>query len=225
MPVRHVLKAGECLQSLALSYGFKDGKTLYDAPDNADLRSKRSSPEEVAPGDVVMVPDRKKRDVSVALGKANKFACKTPAGVLRVHVCDEAGKPLASKPYALSLKGKKLEGTTSSDGLVEQPVPMKATAATLVVYDTASKDEGRWTWTLRVASLDAPETPTGAWQRLANLGYWSPAEQAPSGTAPDANAVDPLAMAIRAFQHDEQLDESGRLDDPTRARLVQRHGL
>lgn len=230
MPVRHVLEAGECLESLARRHGFKDGKTIYDGPDNADLRKKRAAPADVMPGDTVVIPDRKKRDIAINKGKVNRFKIHLPEAMLRVHVCDEAGQPLAGKPYELTIYDDTVEGKTTSDGAVEAPVSLNVKAAKLVVYDSAAKDGARWVWSLKIANLDAPETRAGAWQRLANLGYWSPGEapeqtNSSAGALSDESWVDPLALAIRAFQHDEQLDETGRIDDATRKRLVERHGL
>lgn len=229
MSARHVLESGECLQSLALQHGFKDGQTIYDAPDNADLRQKRASPGEVAPGDVVVIPDRKTRDLPLTKGKVNKFKVQVPTGILRVHVCDEAGQALTGKPYELTIKDNTIEGKTTSDGAVEEPVALNAASGSLVVYDSNAKDDARWIWSFRIADLEAPETRVGAWQRLANLGYWSSAEppedSSGSATTQSSDPLDPLVLAIRAFQHDEQLDESGRIDDDTRKRLVERHGV
>jgi hypothetical protein len=229
MPVRHVLQPGECLQSLARRHGFKDGQTIYDGPDNSDLRQKRAAPADVMPGDAVVIPDRKTRDIALAKGKINKFKIHVPDAILRVHVSDEAGKALAGKPYELTIGDHTAEGKTTSDGVVEAQVSLSATAGKLVVYDTAAQDGARWVWSLRIANLDPPESRAGAWQRLANLGYWSPAEPAEQSTssaaAPPAGSNDPLVLAIRAFQHDEKLDDTGRVDDATRKRLVERHGV
>jgi len=229
MPVRHVLERGECLQSLALQHGFKDGQTIYDGPDNADLRHKRAAPAEIVPGDVVVIPDRTPRELPLTKGKPNRFKVQVATGMLRIHVCDEAGQALAGKPYELKIKDDTVEGKTTSDGAVEEPVRLNAIAGMLVVYESNAKDGARWIWSLRIANLEAPETRAGAWQRLANLGYWSPEEPAEESTSPANNPadnpLDPLVLAIRAFQHDEQLDESGRIDDPTRKRLVERHGV
>ena len=181
------------------------------------------------PGDVVVIPDRIPRELPLTKGKPNRFKVQVPAGMLRVYVCDEAGQALAGKPYELKIKDDTVEGKTTSDGAVEEPVRLNAIAGTLVVYESNAKDGARWIWSLRIANLEAPETRAGAWQRLANLGYWSPEEPAEESTSPANNPadnpLDPLVLAIRAFQHDEQLDESGRIDDPTRKRLVERHGV
>src|SRR5256885_4806087 len=135
MPVRHVLEPGECLQSLALQHGFKDGKTIYDGPDNSDLRKKRAAPGEVAPGDTVVIPDRKPRELPVTKRKINRFKAHVPDALVRVHVCDEAGQALAGKPYELSIKDKTIEGKTTSDGAAEESVPFTAQSAKLVVYE------------------------------------------------------------------------------------------
>jgi hypothetical protein len=230
MPIRHILQAGECLQSLAWMRGFAAAKTIYDAPENAALRKKRSSPAAVTVGDEVFVPDPRKHEVSLPTGEVHRIVVKSPRAMVRIEVRDEAGEPLASKPYLLVIGGKKLEGTTTGEGVVEQPVPLDATDGTLIVHDKSSKDEGRWSWRLTIADLAAPETRRGVSQRLANLGYWGAGDPEDQDDATPAAVGepaprDPLVLALRAFQHDEKLDESGRLDDDTRARLVERHGI
>jgi N-acetylmuramoyl-L-alanine amidase len=229
MPTPHTLKPGECLQSLAQAYGFKEGKQIYDAAENAELRQKRPAPADVAPGDAVVIPDRTRRPLALETGKVHRFVVTLPAAMLRLEVRDEAGEPLAGKPYELHVGDAKLAGTTTGDGVVEQPVPLEVDVATLVVHESAAKDEGRWSWRLRLASLEAPETLRGAWQRLTNLGYWSgdeaPEEAAEDENAPEPTMRDPLVFAIRAFQHDEQIEETGRLDAAMKSRLKERHGI
>jgi hypothetical protein len=225
MAVRHVLESGECLQSLASAYGLADGKQIYDAPDNAALRKQRKSPAAVAPGDEVSIPEPKKYQATLPSNEVHRIVLDTPKAMLRIEVRDEAGEPLASKPYQLMIGKETLEGTTTGAGLVEQPIPLSATEGTLVVHEKASKDEGRWSWRLKLADLEGPETRRGAWQRLANLGYWSAGAPPDDSAGPGDPARDAFTAALRAFQHAEALDESGQLDDATRARLVERHGI
>lgn len=52
----HTVKAGECLSSIAASYGFRDYRTICDHPSNAAFRAKRPNPNLIYPGDVVMIP-------------------------------------------------------------------------------------------------------------------------------------------------------------------------
>jgi hypothetical protein len=220
------------LQSLAAAHGFGDGKRIFDDPDNDDLRKKRKSPADVAPGDLVVIPKRRLKTVRLQTGKVHTILVKRPSTLLRVQVCDETGQPLGAKPYQLTIGGRTIEATTTAEGVVEQSVPVDAKTARLVVHEAASRDQGRWAWRLRLAALAGPETRRGSWQRLVNLGYWSSSED-PAATgegedasqAADDSARDPMVLALRAFQHDEKLEETGRLDDATRARLVERHGI
>jgi len=250
MPKEHRLDPGECLQSLALGNGFKDGKAIYDAPENADLRNLRVVPAAVAPGDTVVIPDRKPRTLSLPTEKVHKIVVRRPKALLRVQVCDEAGEPLASKPYELTLGKTTIKDTTTGAGLIEQPLPLDVTDAKLIVHEKGSKDEGRWRWHLTMATLEGSDTPRGQWQRLVNLGYWCEpdsgdgdadevgdegGETAAGGDAADGDdedgddeddvPMDSFALAVRAFQHDEGLDETGEVDDDTRDRLIKRHGI
>ncbi len=244
MPKEHQLEAGECLQSLALANGFGDGKTIYDAAENADLRKARAVPAAVAPGDTVVIPDRKPRTLSLPNEQVHKLVVQRPKAVLRVVVCDEAGQPIAGKSYELTLGETKIQGTTTGDGVVEQPLPLDVSEATLIVHEESSKDQGRWRWHLTMATLEGSDTPHGQWQRLVNLGYWcapgssegeedededededESEDESEDGDEEDDPPMDSFALAVRAFQHDEGLDESGEIDDDTRERLVKRHGI
>jgi hypothetical protein len=216
---------------LASAKGLRDGKTIFEFADNADLRSKRRVPADVTKGDTVVIPDPRPKTTYGATDALHQFRVSIPQTMLRVEVHDDFGKPIGSKPYKLHLQDDIIEGTTTGEGLIEQPVPLDAAEATLVVYATAGKDEGHWCWRIQIADLDPPETAAGSWERLCNLGYWNSLEPPADPDGPDADSAkddmsrDPLVLAIRAFQHDEQLEETGRFDDATRAKLVERHGI
>ena len=55
---QHMVKEGECLDSIALDHGFADWRTIYDHPKNTDLRSKRPDPNVIHPGDKLFIPDK-----------------------------------------------------------------------------------------------------------------------------------------------------------------------
>ena len=262
MPKEHQLDPGDCLQSLALANGFGDGKKIYDAPENADLRKLRAVPAAVAPGDTVVIPDLKPRTLSLPNEQVHNLVVRRPKAVLRVVVCDEAGEPIAGKSYELTLGETTIQGTTTGDGVVEQPLPLDVTEATLLVHEESSKDQGRWRWHLTMATLEGSDTPRGQWQRLVNLGYWCEPDSSDDDGEADADEdsggddaaasgdegddgggdaedgdedgdeddadeppMDSFALAVRAFQHDEGLDESGEIDDDTLDSLIKRHGI
>jgi hypothetical protein len=68
MPTTHLVEEGECPSSIAKRFGFRIWRTIYDDPSNATLRRKRPDPNVLAPGDVVMIPDREPRQEPGATG-------------------------------------------------------------------------------------------------------------------------------------------------------------
>lgn len=230
MPERRPLAYGECLQVLAAAQGFRDGGDVFSSAGNAALRNKRASPPDVAPGDEVEIPDPRQKSLGAAADRRHKFQVTIPKALLRIKVLDDAGQPIASKSFRLTLGDGPISGTTAGDGIIELPVPLDLVSGELRVYSGSNDTEGRWCWRVEIAGLDAPEITRGAWQRLTNLGYWStgeppPDDGDPNAAAPDDQSRDPLVLALRAFQHDEGLEESGTFDDATRQKLVEAHGI
>ncbi len=70
-------------------------------------------------------------------------------------------------------------------------------------------------WHLTLADLPPLDTPHGVRRRLKNLGYY----RVVPGQTGSAEAV-----AIQAFQKDQGLEPTGKLDDATKAKLQQVHG-
>lgn len=66
MSTNHVVKSGETLSQIARRHGFQRWRLLWDAPENADLRSLRGAPEALRPGDAVVIPARNPRQHPVA---------------------------------------------------------------------------------------------------------------------------------------------------------------
>jgi peptidoglycan hydrolase-like protein with peptidoglycan-binding domain len=66
---------------------------------------------------------------------------------------------------------------------------------------------------VRVGHLDPPATTSGARQRLDHLGY-----HRPTGAGPDDDA-----RALRQFQRDHGLPETGEADEATRRALEDAH--
>jgi hypothetical protein len=63
----HIVRPGDCLSSLADAYGLSSWHVIYDAPENADFRSKRDNPNLVYPGDEIYIPDPAPRAVKVPM--------------------------------------------------------------------------------------------------------------------------------------------------------------
>lgn len=69
---------------------------------------------------------------------------------------------------------------------------------------------------MRVEQLPPAATPKGALMRLKNLGYF----EGVAGDAIDRGGE----SALRQFQKDHEIDESGKLDAATASELEKVHG-
>lgn len=204
--MKHVIRQGECLPSVAARYGFA-WKTVWDHPANAALRQRRPSPAALVPGDEVEIPERQPRTATAATGQTASF---TAAGVMLRLRLVERGAPLAQAACTLTVDGRPVEATTDGEGMLEVALPRTATRARLAI-------DGRPdALTLLLGHLDPASEVSGQQGRLQNLGLWSGAlDGAPS---------EALRWAIRAFQSGHGLPETGEADRATQERLVEAHG-
>ena len=61
MSERHVGQPGDHVSRIADENGFGSWETLWDHPDNAELKAKRKNPNVLAEGDEVAIPEKKKK--------------------------------------------------------------------------------------------------------------------------------------------------------------------
>jgi type VI secretion system secreted protein VgrG len=160
-------------------------------------------------------------------GDTIKLNCDAPAGdeddappppapkSFQVIVTDAYHQPLADKAYQLVVEGVVLEGTTSGDGRVEQDVSPTALSGELTVFLEKKGESPKLVFPLKLSDVPPVDTPIGMRTRLKNLGYQR---------AGAAGEGDGDAGAVRAFQRDHGLPESGEFDEATRAKLTERHG-
>lgn len=198
----------ESLAALARRHGFL-GKTIWEHADNATLRERRTNPNILNAGDVVTIPDRVERTERCATEKTHVFKKLGDKIELRL-VLKAFGEPRKNEPYALIVGAKTTEGQTDGSGLLRAFVPADAGSATLLL------DEGKTRMVLRISRLDPVETTTGVQQRLNNLGY-------PCGTETDE--LTPRARrALRSFQADQEIAETGEIDAATVSALTAAYG-
>lgn len=216
----HVItvEQGDHLPALADEAGFADWRTVWDAPENAELRAQRKDPGLLAPGDRVFVPDKQPGDgVRVPTAATARFRVKIRLPKLRIIVCGFDGKPLADTACTVTVDGAAVTVTTGADGLVELDLAPGAREATLAA--------NAMSWTLQIGHLDPVDTDTGLWARLRNLGYLVDEDTEDAAAAPDA-PPDPalLAFAIELFQRDHGLPIDGSDTAGVTARLQEAYG-
>lgn len=218
MPKKHTVQQGECLSSIAHLHGFQLWKTIYDHPDNADFKKKRPNPSLICPGDEIVIPDKRQNSANVPVKHTQTatFKVKKAVTLLRIIVKDAQETALAGKKYALAVGGVRLEGKTTSEGLVEQNVAHTAQEGELTVWLTDDLQGPLLHWDLKIGHLDPVDTVAGVQARLNNLGF-------PSGEVD--GALGPRTQrAIRTFQRDVGLDMTGEIDDATKQKLAEAHG-
>jgi hypothetical protein len=204
----YVVAEGESVPTVALRAGFF-WETLWNHPDNAELEQARKDPAILMPGDRVVVPELRLKQLPVATGARHVFRRRGVPSRFSVQLF-ERGKPRAGQPYRLEIEdGTTIEGTLDDEGLLDVFLDATVKQATLVV------GEDEEAYDVEIGRLLPIDSPAGVQQRLANLGCYSGAID---GTGDDA-----LGAAIRAFQAKSSLPITGETDDTTRAALATAH--
>ena len=205
MPIRHEVKPGDCISSIAFEYGhFPD--TVWNDAANAELRQKRESPNVLSPGDVVVVPDMRLKEEGRPTDARHRFRRRGVPEKFRLQLLD-CGEPRALLKYTLDIDGRLIEGCTDEEGYLEHRIPPNAQRGKLVI----SRHEE---YELELGHLSPPAEDGGFRSRLVNLQY----------LADEPGNEEDLAAAIESFQSDYGLDVSGQMDEPTRQALRDAHG-
>jgi len=196
----------DCIVSIAVEQGFTWEKLWHHA-DNAELKRTRTSPNILAPGDIVHIPDKELRAESCAAEQKHRFVKRNCLVKLRLRLLEE-GKPRKGLKYDLHVDTLSFSGKTDGDGKLEHQIPANASEARLVTAQDG--------FVLRLGGLQPVDRNTGVQQRLRNLGYF--------GGTIDSAPSEELDAAIAAFQKKLGLTANGTLSEQTLKRLVQSHG-
>lgn len=209
MPIRHIAKKGESIESIAYRYGLF-WETLWDAPENRSLRKLRREPNILLPGDEVFVPDKREKMVAAQTAKRHVFRRRGVPSVLRVRLL-ASGKPRAGLSFTVRVStGWTRQGTTDGDGWAECFLMPDARRGELRLDSTGE------TYSFSIGTVSPVDTARGVLARLRNLGFFG----GEVGDALDEEAV----SALRAFQRSRSLADSGQADEATRSALVEAHG-
>jgi hypothetical protein len=217
----HIVQQGECFATIAQAYGFRRD-TLYDHPDNADLKKKRPNPNILYPGDEVAVPDLEPKLANVSTGARHPFKIKVPKRELKLTLRDQTGEPIAGAAYVLEAEGWRMQGETNGQGELVERIPSGTRTATLTVGERVLE--------LACASINPladvdDEAVSGARERLHNLGYDVGDDDGGDDDDDDpSTTLDPRTRtAVALFQHEAKIDVTGELDDATLGKLASSH--
>jgi len=214
MSKRHVVRQGECLSRIARQHGFNNWRTVYEHPDNGELRKKRPNPNILFPGDIVMIPDMDVKTENAATGQTHTFVVKTPRKQLRIVFKNPRGEVIDGEPYLIRFDGgRTVEGQTDGVGLLAELVRPGETVATVAIAQRVLR--------LHLSHLNPlgdveNDDLSGIQGRLNNLAY-------PSGRN-DGIYGRRTRAALALLQADEDLEVNGLPDEPTLATLEDLHG-
>ena len=205
MAKTHRVRAGECISSIAVDYGFFPA-TIWNHDNNAELRELRD-PNVLHPGDEVFIPDREIRTEIGATDQRHSFTRKGVPAKFRMQICNGT-EPRPNIDFKLVIDGgTEITGKTDEEGVINVYIPPKARSGKLHIgADEQIID-------VYFGHLAPVEEDEGIKQRLYNLGLLD---------EEDASDEDMLA-AVAMFQAQYELEQTGELDSATRAKIGEIH--
>lgn len=203
----HEVQDGECILLLADQAGHF-WETLWNDPENADIKRERGSPHVLLAGDRVHIPPIESKDESGATEARHRFRRK---GIpINFEMCvKENGKPLKGQRYVLTIEGRVTDGTIPDDGVIKAPMMPQDRTGELRVGEPPRQRK----FPLSFGHLDPAFTRSGAAARLKNLGY----------IADDADD-EAFQRALNRFQRDQGVPETTAIDRTTASALVNANG-
>jgi hypothetical protein len=205
----HFVEQGECVGSIAEQYGFS-WKALWNHGENSALKQKRKNPNILYPGDRVFIPDQELGEASAATNQRHKFKLKDVPSTLQLRFLSD-GQPRKDEEYRIQIDDQPaIRDQTDGDGRIKRKIPPGAECA-LITFPATGE-----VFKILLGALDPIDEVSGIKGRLTALGF-------PCG---DINQTMDAATeaAIRAFQMDNQLKASGKVDDATRSKLQSLYG-
>ena len=202
-------RAGDCVLSIADKHGLF-WETVWDDPENAELKEKREDPMVLVKGDIVSVLDLRPREESIQTEGTHQFRRKGIPCKIRVRF-SRNDEPRAYESFRAEVDGMTIEGKTDDDGILELYVSPKIKEITVIL----GEGKKTTTHTLQIGKLDPIEEISGVNSRLMNLGFlqedcgekWTEASRA----------------GLRQFQTMVDLEPTGELDNETREALCEEH--
>ncbi len=202
--VPYLVRQGDYVAALAARLGF-DAQTVWLHERNATLRAKRKSASILAPGDVLYIPESNQAKAPLKPGTTNRYRARVPKARVEVALHGRGSdRRLANEPYELRGLGRDvIHGSTDAEGRLILSLPIHVRSVDVTFPGLGVR------MPVQVGHLDPLDTPSGLEHRLEHLGY----------------DLRDLQAALRAFQRDMQLTETGAFDAATVSALESKHGV
>lgn len=208
MPKIIMAREGDCLINVSSTEGHF-WETVWNHPQNAELRERREHLNIIKEGDHVFIPDIELKEYSGETERRHRFEVRGRRANFTLTLMN-LGKPRANETYILIVDGTSRTGQTDENGTLSEPIPPKARYGRLLLG--AEQEE----FEINFGYMDPIEEFSGVQKRLQNLGFY------PGPINNESNIE--LTTAIAEFQRSEMLSGEGTLNDETRQKLVEVHG-
>ena len=207
------IEQGDHLAKIAEEHGFYDWHTIWDCPENAQLKQTRD-PNLLKPGDQLFIPDKQPKSVSAATGSTHGYTLKGKGTRLCLSLRDVLGQPLKNTQVTVTVGGKTMQMTTDGTGALKVPIEASDVDATI--------QAGAYQFALKIGHLDPVDEQSGLVARLRNLGYLD--DLTGDVDADGTPTPEALAFAVELFQNDNKLPVDGSDLDSIRDKLKAIHG-
>lgn len=209
----YIVRSGDYLSKIAAEHGFADWRTIYNDANNAEFRRLRPNPNLIFPGDRLFIPDKGNKSAPAPTGGESRFRAHRAGNTLELTLIDFEGNALTGKTGTLIVDGASRQVTTDGSGVLRASIPPQLTHAHLTIEGV--------TMALALGQLNPMDDAdddgvSGVQGRLTNLGFYD--------GAIDGRLGDDTADAIRAFQRDNNLPESGEVNQSLKDKLRQKYG-
>lgn len=168
----HNVQQGETVSSIARKYGFPDWESLYNHPDNADLKDLRPNPDLIYPKDKVVIPERNVAQFKAKLNEKQTFRSKAKRNTIKLKVGAIGGSLWANRKVELKIDEEIIESTTDDDGVAEFKLPKRhSNIAILNIYTEKETSKPCYSVEVKLGHLDPITELTGQQARLTALGF------------------------------------------------------
>ena len=213
MSKNHIVNEGDCLVSVAFENGFHP-KTLWEHPQNSELRHKRQEATVLLPGDIIFIPDLRRKEFNKSTEAEHVFKLKGVPDMLKICFLDADDNARAGRVYIIDIDGNLRRGKTDSEGFLKEPITPSAAHAHLILYENFENNE-KEEYDLDLGYLQPITELAGVQARLASLGY-------PSGN--EDTLGERTRRSIINFQKDHGFEPTGELDSQTRSKIKEVYG-
>jgi len=207
----YVVGYGECCSSIALKTGHY-WQTIWEHPDNAEVRGLRKLPNVLKKGDRLHIPEKQPKTESGEAEMRHRFVRRGEPSWFRVTLL-QYDCPRSNQKYIFDADGAQRPGCTDPDGKVDEPIRGSTRIVKLIFGET---EDDREVLVFDLGGLEPITEIAGVQARLSHLGF----DPGPVG----GKINEATRAALLKFQEKNGLPTTGEPDEETRAELVKQHG-